>query len=120
MVSAGGNSCVTIASFGFSGGRRTSNKMAPITAAVKLTFATTRRINQGRAMNARRNWALGRLRAFRRDACWACAGGHRLVVAYSVDRLRVGASKLRGGWLCGRAHRIDRARAGTDLVFNAA
>jgi len=42
MVSAGGNSCVTIASFGFSGGRRTSNKMAPITAAVKLTFATTR------------------------------------------------------------------------------
>ena len=67
-------------------------------------------------MNARRNRALARLRACHRDACWACAGGHRLVAAYSIDRLRVGASKLRGGWLCGRAHQIDRARAGTEFL----
>jgi hypothetical protein len=71
-------------------------------------------------MNARRNRASGRLRACLCCARWACAGGRRLVVAYSIDRLRVGASKLRRGRMCGRAHQIDRARAGTELVPDAA
>jgi hypothetical protein len=42
MVSAGGDSGLMIATFGFTGSRRASNKTAPITAAVKLSFVTTR------------------------------------------------------------------------------